>query len=266
VNTAWVNAGLPIVALLGGGGMLLGLGSLLVGLRSHRPGSRTLPLLGVTLTLAGPVAALTWASWIEAQTLPGLVREAPAEVFDPFPAQAKVAGLALTDRGRTVQLFAGGDAADLPADVREWEQNVAASWRQSARAIRLAPADRQSNCHGWTFADGRYWIRPESVNRILEDNGYGAAARPGPGDLAVYRNSSGRAVHSGVVQLVLEDGLVLVESKWGWGGRYLHPSEEHCYPGASCTFYRSSRDRHLLTGFESSPSHRGTAVKDPPAG
>src|SRR5205807_1160464 len=89
-----------------------------------------------------------------------------------------------------------------------------------AVAFRVAaPPDATSNCHGWVFTGGRYWVKGGAVEDILRDNGYRTVEDPRPGDLVVYRDDQGAVSHTGVVSSVGADGLVLVESKWSWLGR-----------------------------------------------
>src|SRR5207248_516297 len=46
------------------------------------------------------------------------------------------------------------------------------------------------------------------------------------------------------------DGVVLVESKWGQLGRYIHTCADHIYGDNTCTYYRSSRTGHVLRGLQ----------------
>jgi hypothetical protein len=83
------------------------------------------------------------------------------------------------------------------------------------------------------------------VNAILQDNGYSLVAQPQVGDLAIYRSLADEVTHTGLVRMVGGDGSVLVESKWGPLGIYLHPVAAQPY-GERHTYYRSSREGHLL--------------------
>ncbi len=69
---------------------------------------------------------------------------------------------------------------------------------------------------------------------------------PRAGDLIIYYDASDVAVHYGVVRVAHPDMPVLVESKWGDYGVYLHPVTAHPYPGTRPCFYRSPRPSHLL--------------------
>jgi len=52
-------------------------------------------------------------------------------------------------------------------------------------------------------------------------------------------------IHTGLVRFVDDDGVILIESKWGPLGVYLHPPEAQPW-GHDFTFYRSPRPGHLL--------------------
>ncbi len=111
--------------------------------------------------------------------------------------------------------------------------------------IQHEPANDDSNCHGWVFTGGKYWILGKSVDPILEQNHYEPTTSPQPGDLVVYRNDA-KVSHTAIVRYVTDGMPVLVEGKWGALGVYLHAVEESCY-GRNYMFYRSPRKGHQLT-------------------
>lgn len=76
----------------------------------------------------------------------------------------------------------------------------------------------QSNCHGYTFLDGAYWVFGSQVETILADNGWVAveSTHAQPGDVAVYRESNGRVCHTARVTGRDASGQVLVTSKSGF--------------------------------------------------
>ncbi len=111
--------------------------------------------------------------------------------------------------------------------------------------IQHEPANDDSNCHGWVFTGGKYWILGKSVDPILEQNHYEPTTSPQPGDLVVYRNDA-KVSHTAIVRYVTDGMPVLVEGKWGALGVYLHAVEESCY-GRNFMFYRSPRKGHQLT-------------------
>jgi hypothetical protein len=154
-----------------------------------------------------------------------------------------------TDAGRSVPLFVlaqpGPNNPAPPAD----DVNYLQSRRLQFSLIRNKPRSDVSNCHGWVFTGGRYWVRGGSVEPILEDNGYRPVSAPQIGDLAVYRDPDGAVAHSGLVCGFTRDQAVLVESKWGRLGCYVHPTDQSGYPGTTCTYYHSLRAGHLLRDF-----------------
>ena len=87
--------------------------------------------------------------------------------------------VALTDRGRVIPL------SELHADIEvdgwiEAEDRRFADRDTHHEFIRLAPPDPAANCHGWVFAEGRFWVDGNDVNHILADNGYYEAPPPSP--------------------------------------------------------------------------------------
>lgn len=150
-----------------------------------------------------------------------------------------------TDRGRPVPVhrpITPRSAAEVETAERRASNNVLTA----ERAIRTGPAADEFNCHGWVFTGGRYWVGPDGVELILADNGYQAVSQPRPGDLIVYRDG-GCVTHTGVVRTGGNGEPVLIESKWGWMGRFLHPPDASAY-GQSFTYYRSARRGHVLDG------------------
>ena len=97
------------------------------------------------------------------------------------------------------------------------------------KVIRIAGPDAACNCHGWVFTGGRYGVATEDVDAILADNGYQIVEEAREGDVIIYRDELGQVRHSGLVRFVGTDGLVLVESKWGSLGIYLHTPKEQPY-------------------------------------
>src|SRR5262245_4204567 len=153
--------------------------------------------------------------------------------------------VALTDGGRRVRLHTMPESALPPAMLRSMEAEMAQEWGPSLRLIRTSPPGGRSDCHGWVFGDGGWWILGADVGAILQDNGYEPVTEPAAGDLVVYRLGSGRITHTGVVSAVGRGGSVLVESKWAWLGTYLHAPDCHPYGGRPA-YHRSARAGHRL--------------------
>ncbi len=151
---------------------------------------------------------------------------------------------ALTDQDTPIPLLITPVRdADL---LRKHEAKFIEQLHGSHPAVPLAAGDPSQNCHGWVFTGGQFFIDGIEVPRILEDNGYFPVANPQPGDLAIYRElSSGIISHTALVRMVTEEGVVLVESKWGMLGRYLHVADK-LRLASPPTYYRSNRPGHLL--------------------
>lgn len=203
----------------------------------------------VLLLLACPVLAFGWALRVELQadssnSLANLVFLTEAPALEPVTAIP-----ARTDRDRPVPLYTSSDQSLPLPQVLAKEKTFLQSPNLSDRLIRTAAPDPSYNCHGWVFTGGRFWVKGAAVEPILEDNGYYPVSGPRAGDLAVYRDDQGAIVHTGLVRAAAGESFILIESKWGRLGRYVHAPHVHCYP-AGCTYYRSPRAGHLLQGVD----------------
>jgi hypothetical protein len=154
----------------------------------------------------------------------------------------------VTDKGRpvSVSLRALGPEPAVSRDAAQ--QRLLRRPDLFAKVIALDVASADCNCHGWVFTGGSYWLIAEAAEAILADNGYRPVPAPRVGDLAVYRDEKGTITHTGVVRATVPDGLVLLESKWGDLGAFLHPVDVHPYEGSAPTYHRSPRDGHRLRG------------------
>lgn len=162
---------------------------------------------------------------------PGTLSEVPGQVL-------------VTDRGRVLPVFCWEVEDQVFEDFAALS---AARLRDSHQAIILrAPPDKWANCHGWVFTGGAYLMRGREVAKLLADNGYQVVDHPTVNDVVVYRGGKGTILHTGLVRGVLDDGTVLVESKWGLEGRYLHRPEDQPY-SPQFSYYRSPRVGHLAT-------------------
>jgi hypothetical protein len=165
---------------------------------------------------------------------------------------------AVTDSGHAVPLFT------IPADsgvmAAEGEAGFLSRNHLATALIRTDEADTRYNCHGFVFTGGRFWIRGSYVDQILKDNGYQSTTTPRPGDIVVYRDHiTGAVAHTAVVRTVLEEtGSILVESKLGSLGRFIHSSDKHPYLDTTLTFYHTGRGNHVLRGLDG--VRRGTFV------
>jgi hypothetical protein len=150
--------------------------------------------------------------------------------------------IALTDRDREIPLFRY-TTSNSPAKVAALSESL--KTETGSTAIFRAPPDPQANCHGWVFTGGRFLIKGDDVQQILDDNGYLRIADPESGDLVVYRDTEGWITHTGIVRGILDDATIIVESKWGVEGTYLHAPEAQPFSQVF-DFYRSPRNGHLL--------------------
>lgn len=76
------------------------------------------------------------------------------------------------------------------------------------------------NCHGMTFGNARTTIGPESLQMILNDDGYTEIQSENclPGDVVIYYNDRGEITHSGIVVIKPSNDpfkIPWVVSKWG---------------------------------------------------
>jgi hypothetical protein len=195
---------------------------------------------GVALLIAGPLLVSAWAVYLDSSTP---ITEFPPD--EPVPAAAApepvpTSKLALTDRGRAIRLYTRSfiDKSEVARIEKEAKRIFSLDF------IRVSEPDSVCNCHGWIFTNGQYWVPTEKVDLILADNDYHKVEYPRVTDLIIYRDSLGQIVHSGLVRLA-DDNLVLVESKWGHSGRYLHRPADQTY-STVWDFYRSHRQGHLL--------------------
>jgi len=205
------------------------------------------------LLVVSPVFAAVYARYVSRPA------DLPAMLLEPGPDMRKEAHAprALTDLGREIDLFHYDNLHSpeaLEASLLEME-------RFTHEVIRLEGPNTVCNCHGWVFTGGTHVIQSKDVDTILNDNGYEPVSRAQAGDVVVYRDDSGGALHTGLVRFVGDDGIVLVESKWGPLGVFLHTSETQPY-GQQFGFWRSPRQGHRLhlapaTPPEQSPWQRG---------
>lgn len=108
-------------------------------------------------------------------------------------------------------------------ELLEWEAETLLSDPHYAQQfIRTGPPDPQFNCHGWTFTHGQRDITEDEVNDLLQSGRYRKVTSPMSGDIVIYYDKDSNLCHSGIVKATGRQGFVLVESKWGGAGRFLH--------------------------------------------
>jgi hypothetical protein len=151
----------------------------------------------------------------------------------------------LTDKNYRVWLSSMPSDLLEGAKLNEGEAAALEGWDLSLHAIRTAGPDPRSNCFGWIFTNGEYWLDSGDIDRILHDNGYMAVESPAPGDLIIYRARDNTILHCGLVRAVESDGLVIIESKLGWIGRFLHAPEFQ--PNAAYRqYFHTARPDHRI--------------------
>jgi hypothetical protein len=242
-----VDGLLPIA--LGVGGAVLG------GLALALPRLRRSPLPAILLVFGPPLLAAVWwqhpSSRTEGQPTDG------APLADYRIGQIQIREVrtvkVVTDRGRHLRV--GAPVQPVPLADLSGLENHNRTHELSRKVIVRTGLDPSHNCHGWVFTGGRFWIAGV-VDDILTDNEYRLVSTPAVGDLAVYRGDAGNVVHSGIVRSA--EGCILVESKWGPMGRFIHCPDDQPFGGA-CAFYRSARRGHLLRGL---PPEEAQAVSN----
>jgi hypothetical protein len=152
---------------------------------------------------------------------------------------------AATDRGTPITLLQiTNTKAEALAKV---DRRIADARIHGPGLIRVAESSAQTNCHGWVFTGGMCWITHDSVEVILLENDYQQVEWPAANDVVIYRDEQGKIAHTGIVRAVLSEGRILVESKWGAIGAFLHYVEHSIY-GINWTFHHSTRPTHVLRG------------------
>jgi hypothetical protein len=111
-------------------------------------------------------------------------------------------------------------------ELLEWEaETLLSNPHYEQQFIRTGPPEWLYNCHGWTFTGGKRSVTDDEVKRILRHGRYRKVTEPEAGDVVIYYDAHGTLCHSGIVKATGKKGFVLVESKWGGAGRFLHVLE-----------------------------------------
>jgi hypothetical protein len=227
------------------------------------------PAVGGGLLIAAGVGLMIGSqAWYDAEVARAEQADLESLMVSDFWDGAKVAVAdtgVTTDRGTPVPLSAAAERR-TSLQLEQSEDLLMRKRALSDNLIRRGPADDASNCHGWVFTGGRYWLTAAAVETILAENGYAPPGAPAAGDLVVYRDEAGQPGHTAVVRAIADDGTVLVEGKWGAMGVYLH--DVNAGYGKNITYYRSRRVGHLLRGLDAvpTPTAPSTAAAAAPAG
>jgi hypothetical protein len=211
-------------------------------------------IAGVALTALGALGIDQNFDVAELQDVSHVQDMVTMPAFGPEPA-----AFAQSDCGSAIALMAAADERD-PDQLRTVELQILEGQHWNDCVIRRRPATDNCNCHGWVFTGGRYWVRPDEVEAILSENGYEPVTTPRPGDLTVYRNSGEEICHTAIVRAIMDDGVPMVEGKWGWMGVFLHRVGDSCY-GKNFTYYHSERAGHLLAGLPAAETRGGPPIR-----
>jgi hypothetical protein len=208
------------------------------------------PCQALVLVLLGVSAILAQAGWtaFEEQSASQELVELCAAESKPDLVEQSVR--AFTDDGVRIALFAVADPAAF-CHTAESEQIRYRDRSLALRLIRTAEPHPACNCHGWVFTGGRFWVKGESVEQILSGNRYACVSNPRVDDVAIYRDTDGKVLHTARVRAVLAEGQVLLESKWGQMGRFIHAPADQPY-STTWEYYRTARGSHVLRGLEGS--------------
>ena len=180
----------------------------------------------------------------------------------PLKLEPILPSIARTDKGREIKLYKYSNPEDVPSDaeVLKRQKKLLASMALSEQVIALGLSTHGTNCFGRVFAGARYWLKGEDVPAILEDNHYYKVRRPMPNDVAIYYREDGTVEHAGTVRFAEPKGLIIVSSKWGRFGSFLHRHDLTLYSDANCTFYRTERKGHTLVGIDYRPASMESAA------
>ena len=194
--------------------------------------------------LASSVGLAAWSSHQYQERLKPPIKRSLTIALSPGSRSQQVHEfVALTDGNHPIKVYRlDQDAADL-VDGESQENGFAVEYNGSM--IQRAPAGPLANCHGWVFLDGQYLISGDAVQRILDDNAYEVVDEAMAGDVIIYRDDNRNIVHSGLVRGVLNDGTIIIESKWGVEGVFLHNPLDTPY-STLFDYYRSPRPTHRV--------------------
>ncbi len=134
---------------------------------------------GLFLVVAGTSLSV-WCGFRPGETPASTEKATPRlETLEALKALRPVGSpMALTDKGRRIGLFALRDFVVPAATLDLMEMDLVRERGLSLQMVRCQPPNPDSDCHGWVFADSRWWILGEDVQLILEDNGYESVTDP----------------------------------------------------------------------------------------
>ncbi len=138
----------------------------------------------------------------------GYVTNNPLRYVDPTGTVKRDANgqIVFTPKGKVDKNFSNGDqhrkGKMQPGYIQADNGKKIAAYQQVGGSSNYA-----CDCHGLTFADGKYWINNDQVPNLLKGDGYEKTKQPAPGDVAIFK-ANGDVVHSLTVTAVDDKGKV----------------------------------------------------------
>lgn len=130
---------------------------------------------------------------------------------------------------------------------------------------RVAEPDATYNCHAYAWYHAKhldaYWI--ESIQAFINDSACTRLTSSDTiqvGDIIVYMSSlHDLALHSGVVDSINSDGSLVIRSKWGAGGEYLHAVNQvpSTYIPANTSYQVYYRYHNYTSSYNGNNYHKG---------
>jgi hypothetical protein len=193
------------------------------------------------LLLISSLALALWSSYrFQCAVAPAM--DLPPLAVRPLLMEREMEYVGVSDQGREIPLYRS--RAEPVPESQSYRPGDPHGRMGNTVIVRGDP-DTSSNCHGWVFTGGEFLLDLHGIKTILEDNGYQRCTSPQPGDVIIYYLSGDVVSHTGVVSGVLHDGTVLIESKWGIEGRYLHRPEDQPY-SETFAYYHSDRGGNTI--------------------
>ncbi len=131
-------------------------------------------------------------------------------------------------------------------------------------ATKLTEPDATYNCHAYAWYHAKhldaYWIN--SIQAFINDSACTRLTSSDTiqvGDIIVYMSSlHDLALHSGVVDSINSDGSLVIRSKWGAGGEYLHAVNQvpSTYIPANTSYQVFYRYHNYTSSYNGNNYHR----------
>lgn len=194
------------------------------------PSTRRSVLLAALVAIAMPIVAFdeppawltgqrTWYTRVRHHTL--VYYRAPAHTVPPLNELDPYDSFQKDDHGDLViaETDQGIHSTYAGAEYRGYQLKTRNGDPVLVYQVTPTRRDRtKSNCHGFTFLAGDYWMMSDQVDLIIDGNHWSLVPREevSPSDVAVYRDKRGKVVHTARVVGRNEKGQILVDSKDGF--------------------------------------------------